>query len=793
MRDLWYSSLQGDTVMKRPVRFIACFIPVIILTLGVSDVPVRALDEFDEDDGILFEDWDPGEYEDESYFDITDFGANGSDTEDDRAAINKALSLAAARDDTVTIHVPDGNYYLSGSLFIFSNTILQFSENAVISELPGFTKRTMIVGSHLNEDGERCKCSVGNTEVDCKGYGYSKCANITIDGGRWVAYKDPVTGECPGNAIISIRHAHDITLKNMTCCNASGHAVNLSGVDTASVTNVTFDTANAQPGDTDKKSYIKEFIHLDYCTEEGEPVSGYPLDNTPAKNISIENCTFINGYAGVGNHHSLPEGGEISSNISVRNCTFTNMRSYAVGEYSVKGLTVENCKATDCTMFALINSSSDVNLLNNAYDAVGPHEFDAVYSNRAGINITQSDTVTIKGNTISNTTNAGISVTSSSGIEITGNNCYKAGKSGILVKRINGGTIGSNTISEAAQYGIEYRSTKGMTLSSNTLYSTNSSLFIKGNQEEGDAECIVKDNILNSKEGYDLYLGTFSVNCDFSGNKLENYTMIKLADSYTGYVDLPVISVIAVEKPSYIFTGSSIKPPVTVTDSIGRKLQEGVDYDLVFENNTDAGTAQVVVKGKPRSSFFDQEKRATFVITPKAIIPRIELSSTTYVFVNKVRKPRVKVYDGDQLLAKDQYKVTYTKGRRLAGTYKVKVVLRKNYSGSERTSFTITKGTQKLSVKILKKVTKVKYNSKKKRYIRASKLFRIKNAHGTRVFKLVKGEKKYFSVNKKNGKITVKPGTPRGEYSLKIRIVALGGRSYKPKSVTKTIRIRVVD
>ncbi len=792
MRALWYSSLQGDAVMKRTVRFIICLIPAILLTLGLSDVPVRAFDQFDEDDGILFEDRDPGEYEDESYFEVTDFGANGSDTEDDRAAINKALSLAATRDDTVTIHVPDGNYYLSGSLFIFSNTILRLSENAVIQALPDCSQKAMIMGSHLDGDGNKCKCSADNTQGICSGYGYSKCSNITVDGGKWVSYTSSDTGEWYGNTVLAIRHAHDITLKNMTCCNTMGHAVNLSGVDTALVSNLTFDTALPKPGKEESSLYVNEFIHLDYCTEDGEP-GAYPYDNTPAKNITIENCSFFNGYAGVGNHHLLPDNGEISSAITVRGCTFTNMESYAVGESSVNGLTVENCSATNCMIFAYTRCSSNVMLEGNTFDAVGPHKLEASYNNRAGIHIASVNTAAIRNNTVTNTTNSGISVTSSTDVSIIGNKCTKAGKDGITVKTVSGGVISLNTVSDVEQYGIAYRSATGMTLTGNTLSSKNSGLYIRGNQEDGVSKCVVTDNTFNSKEEYDLYLGVYSNDCYFSGNRFVNYTMLKLADSYTGSVDLPVISVIGIEKASYIYSGASFKPAVIVTDSIGRRLQEGVDYSISYENNTNAGTAQVVVKGKPRSSFFDQEKRADFYIAPKAIEPRVELSTTKYGFANKIRRPGVKVYDGTHLLSKDQYNVTYSKGRKYVGTYKVKVTLRKNYSGTAKASFKIVKGSQKISVKILKKVTKVKYNSDKDRYIRVSKLFNIKNTHGKRAYKLVSGDKKYFVIDRKTGKITVKAHTPRGEYKLKIRIKAAGNRLYRPKSVTKTIRIRVVD
>jgi len=52
--------------------------------------------------------------------------------------------------------------------------------------------------------------------------------------------------------------------------------------------------------------------------------------------------------------------------------------------------------------------------------------------------------------------------------------------------------------------------------------------------------------------------------------------------------------------------------------------------------------------------------------------------------------------------------------------------------------------------------------------------------------------KKYFKVNKKNGKITIKKKLKRGTYKLKIKVTAAGNASYKPGSKTITVKIKVV-
>ena len=63
-----------------------------------------------------------------------EFGANGSDTEDDTFAIQSALGKAGG-EGIVTIYVPAGDYYISRWLRIYSNTHLILDENATIHRM----------------------------------------------------------------------------------------------------------------------------------------------------------------------------------------------------------------------------------------------------------------------------------------------------------------------------------------------------------------------------------------------------------------------------------------------------------------------------------------------------------------------------------------------------------------------------------------------------------------------------------------------------------------------------------
>ena len=60
--------------------------------------------------------------------------------------------------------------------------------------------------------------------------------------------------------------------------------------------------------------------------------------------------------------------------------------------------------------------------------------------------------------------------------------------------------------------------------------------------------------------------------------------------------------------------------------------------------------------------------------------------------------------------------------------------------------------------------------------------------------KALKGKKdvtKRFEVNEKNGKITVKKGTKKGLYKVKIKFKAAGNKTYEAQRETITVKILV--
>ncbi|MBQ5398706.1 MAG: hypothetical protein IIU14_04620 [Ruminococcus sp.] len=89
-------------------------------------------------------------------------------------------------------------------------------------------------------------------------------------------------------------------------------------------------------------------------------------------------------------------------------------------------------------------------------------------------------------------------------------------------------------------------------------------------------------------------------------------------------------------------------------------------------------------------------------------------------------------------------------------------------------------------IKVTAKTKTVRFKKLKKSRLTVSVLT-VKNARGKVSFKKISGSKA-LSLTKK-GKITIKKGTKRGIYKLKIRITAKGNSKYAEKSVVKNVKI----
>ncbi|MBR6874394.1 MAG: hypothetical protein IKN17_12890 [Ruminococcus sp.] len=70
---------------------------------------------------------------------------------------------------------------------------------------------------------------------------------------------------------------------------------------------------------------------------------------------------------------------------------------------------------------------------------------------------------------------------------------------------------------------------------------------------------------------------------------------------------------ISIPYASYTYSGSAIKPVVTVKNSAGQKLTLGTDYTVSYSNNVKVGIAKITIVGKGR---YGGTRTKTFVVKP---------------------------------------------------------------------------------------------------------------------------------------------------------------------------------
>ena len=204
---------------------------------------------------------------------------------------------------------------------------------------------------------------------------------------------------------------------------------------------------------------------------------------------------------------------------------------------------------------------------------------------------------------------------------------------------------------------------------------------------------------------------------------------------------------ITISQTSYVYDGEAKTPTVTVkyTDEI---LKEDIDYTVDYQDNVNAGTAKVIVTGMGN---YTGTVTKTFTITQNQEVKEISectitLSQTSYTYDGKAKTPSVTVkLDGKTLTLNTDYTVSYSDNIN-AGTAKVTVTGKGNYTGSKTVNFTIAKAGQDSSITCKKTLYKVAYGTKP---------FKI-NAASKSKLTFTSSKPKIVSVNKNTGKVTIK-------------------------------------
>ena len=144
-----------------------------------------------------------------------------------------------------------------------------------------------------------------------------------------------------------------------------------------------------------------------------------------------------------------------------------------------------------------------------------------------------------------------------------------------------------------------------------------------------------------------------------------------------------------------IYNGNAFTPDVVVTDE-GKTLEQGVDYEVTYENNVNAGTAKVIVTGM---GVYVGRQEVSFTIQQKGMSSVLVSDVEDVVYNGSAFTPDVVVTDGEKVLENGvDYEVTYENNVN-AGTATIVVTGKGNYTDSKKENFTIVaKGFEDVTV-----------------------------------------------------------------------------------------------
>ena len=172
-------------------------------------------------------------------------------------------------------------------------------------------------------------------------------------------------------------------------------------------------------------------------------------------------------------------------------------------------------------------------------------------------------------------------------------------------------------------------------------------------------------------------------------------------------------------------------------------------------------------------------------------------SQAGYTYTGWEISPAVTVRDveGKELTQGTDYEISYEDNVN-AGTASILVTGKGDYTGTAVKTFTISKADNTLSVSGKTATLKSKKLKRKKQSLSVSKIMTVSNVgQGTLSYRLVSVKKakfkKYFKIDAKTGKVTVKKKLKKGTYTLTVNVTASGDTNHNAGSKTVTVKVKV--
>ncbi|MFJ5059015.1 right-handed parallel beta-helix repeat-containing protein [Streptomyces nigra] len=426
-------------------------------------------------------------YAEASLFWVT--GAAGDGVSNDGPAIQAALDAAHAAGGGMVVIPAGGTYGV--------NTFLRVYDDTVIWAYGATIKAIANTGVLRNFDGAETFA------------GYSGHSHITILGGTWDgnAYNGvdgTVTAE---TNIMNFVHAKDITVRDARLMNTStAHALEFNAVDGGRALNCDFYGFEDNSGDSSRG--FSEAIQIDISHTGSSSIGDF--DDTPAKNITIDNCRFGSSSRcgpygrAVGSH-------TIAAGVVYENIRITDITIEETLQEGIYGYSWRRAKIVDNIIQATGDSGILLTLPNPATTATSP------------------DTASITGNLVEGAGNdSGIRVISYAaykypGVEIADNLITDVTGNGIHVEHCDAPRIADNTVETTSSTGIYAHYSDGAIVTGNR----GKALGSNGINVAGSVGASVTDNTVDTtSSNFGIFVGqgadaaTNSTDAYVAGNRV---------------------------------------------------------------------------------------------------------------------------------------------------------------------------------------------------------------------------------------------------------------------------------
>lgn len=256
-----------------------------------------------------------------SFYDVTAFNIIGDGVTDNTKAFAE-LTKNVGAEGGGTIFVPVGNY-VTGSICLESNTTLFISPGATILGSEKKENYLSLKDKDLGDYGENFTLGL---------VGAVNAENITITGGGTIDgrgynwWHDPENQNRP-RAVQPIA-SKNVTIRDIKIINSAMWTVHPLCCNNVTVDNITIKNPSDSPNTDGINPESCQNVHISNCyVDVGDDCvtikAGTEEENfkksMPCENITITNCTMLNGHGGV------VVGSEMSGgvkNVVVNNCVF---------------------------------------------------------------------------------------------------------------------------------------------------------------------------------------------------------------------------------------------------------------------------------------------------------------------------------------------------------------------------------------------------------------------------------------------------------------------------------------